>query len=125
MRVRLSESEFSQLREEQELKAEFKEFPELLLSLLDELRDNGHSAELEMISDRKAQFSLLQQASNKEFNLLSLELYREEEQVVKQMVAYRYSVLRAEIDRMEGRVLDVREMLRVKNPYLLATFDQF
>lgn len=125
MRVRLSESEFSQLREEQELKAEFKEFPELLLSLLDELRDNGHSAELEMISDRKAQFLLLQQASNKEFNLLSLELYREEEQVVKQMVAYRYSVLRAEIDRMEGRVLDVREMLRVKNPYLLATFDQF
>lgn len=41
------------------------------------------------------------------------------------MVAYRYSMLRAEIERMEGRVLDVREMLRVKNPYLLNTFDQF
>lgn len=106
--------------------AQFKELPELLLGLIDDLRkDSSRSAELDTVSDRKAQFILQQRINNKDFNLLSLELYREEEQVVKEMVAYRYNLLRTEIDRMEGRVIDVRTLLKTKNPCLLAIFDQF
>lgn len=61
----------------------------------------------------------------KRFNLLSLELYREEEEIVKELVAYRYGFLRAEVAKLEGRSMDVREIIRVKNPYLLRSFDQF
>lgn len=57
--------------------------------------------------------------------MLVLEAYREDEEVLRQMVAYRYGVMRTEIDKMEGRAIDIREMMRVKCPYLLGKFDSF
>lgn len=50
---------------------------------------------------------------------------RAEKAVVFEIVAYRYSFLKAEIEKMNGRILDVREMLKLKNPQLLLQFDQF
>lgn len=119
--------DFRRIRDDQELLVEYKDFPGLVCTLLQSLNDpkSANKGLLETLSESKSVFTVQQAVSKKEFDLLVLEAYREDEEALRQMVAYRYGVLRAQIDKMEGRAIDIREMLRLKSPHLLATFDSF
>ncbi len=54
------------------------------MGMLDDLKKyKSRSAELETVSEQKTQFTLLQRVSSKDFSLLSVDLFREEEQAVR------------------------------------------
>lgn len=59
----------------------------------------------------------------KQVNLISLKAPKPHDSICNELVAYRYSYLGTEIEKMNGRLLDVRDKLKV-NPQLLLQFNK-
>jgi hypothetical protein len=70
-------------------------------------------------TDGQARLEFVQNIEYKFLELLSIPFHASPEDVVKQNISYRYSVLRAKEQIISNRIKDVSAIIKVKNPSLL------
>jgi hypothetical protein len=63
--------------------------------------------------------SIIQMSEYKNLELLALECQPGSEDLVRQHITFRYGSMKSKISMMEGRLQDIAELVRMKNPSLL------
>lgn len=72
-----------------------------------------------MRRDGQAKLDFVQNVEYKFLELLSLPFAASSEDVIRQNISFRYSVLKAKDQILQNRLKDVSSILKVKNPSLL------
>lgn len=72
-----------------------------------------------MNRDGSAKLDFVQNIEFKFIELLSCEFFASSEEVVRQSITYRYNSVKSKVQLMEGRLKDVNNLVKIKNPSLL------
>lgn len=70
-------------------------------------------------SDGEGVLSVIQLSEYKNLELIGVECQPAPEEIIRQHITYRYGSLKSKISMMEGRLQDIAELVRMKNPSLL------
>lgn len=70
-------------------------------------------------SEGKGKMDILQTTEYKNIELLSFDFEVCNEEDIRQQITFRYGSLKSKLALMEGRLQDINELLRLKNPSLL------
>lgn len=107
---------FSQLREDQKLTCEFREFAQTLLKMLNRCIKEPHTylAVLLLARDGSATLEFIQNMEYKFVDLLVLPFRESPEHLVRQHITYRYNAIRSRLAIMTAKMQDVNALLRVK-----------
>jgi len=107
---------FAQLRDDQRLMCEFREFIVTLLKMLNRcIREpQTYLAVLLLGSDGNATLDFIQNLEYKFVNLLSLPFRESADATVRQHISYRYNAVRSRLALMTARLQDVSALVKVK-----------
>jgi len=72
-----------------------------------------------MQRDGQARLDFIQNMEFKFLELLSLDFLAASEESIRQNISFRYSLLKAKTQVLQGKLKEVSSMLKVKNPSLL------
>jgi len=70
-------------------------------------------------NDGSGVLSVIQLSEYKNLELLAIDCQPASEELVRQHITYRYGAAKSRISMMEGRLQDIAELVRMKNPSLL------
>lgn len=70
-------------------------------------------------SDGSGLLSIIQFSEYKNIELLGIDCEPSAEEFVRQHVAFQYGALKSKVSMMEGRLQDISELVKIKNPSLL------
>lgn len=108
---------FQQLREDQKLMCEFREFAVTLLKMLNRcIREpQSYLAVLLLGSDGSANLEFIQNMEYKFVDLLMLPFRESPEELVRQQITYRYNAIRTRLSIMTARLQDVSALVKLKS----------
>jgi hypothetical protein len=117
----VDENTFLKLREEQKLNVEFGGFLGLIIKMFNSCQKEPHNyfAVFFMQKDGLAKLDFIQNMEYKFLELLSLEFVASSEEIIRQSIGFRYSLLKAKSQIMQNRLKDISAILKLKNPSLL------
>ena len=72
-----------------------------------------------MQKDGQARLDFIQNMEYKFLELLSVDFISSSEEVIRQNITFRYSLLKAKSSILTGRLKDISSILKIKNPSLL------
>ncbi len=72
-----------------------------------------------MQRDGQARLDFIQNMEFKFLELLSIDFLASPEDVIRQNISFRYSLLKAKAQVLQGRLKDISAILKLKNPSLL------
>lgn len=111
---------FENVKESQHLNSDFKGYPNIIIKALNRCQNTDQCALFFVVrSDGSGLLSIIQFNEYKNVELLGLECEPGPEEFVRQHVAYQYGALKSKTSMMEGRLQDIAELVRAKNPSLL------
>ena len=70
-------------------------------------------------TDGTGLLNVVQLSEYRNMDVISFECQAAPEEVVRQQITYKYGALKSKISLMEGRIQDINELVRLKNPSLL------
>lgn len=73
-----------------------------------------------MGNDGTAKLDFIQNMEYKFLELLSLDFHASSEEIVRQNISFRYSVLKAKDQILQNRLKDISSIIKIKNPTLLT-----
>lgn len=108
---------FTQLREDQKLMCEFREFVVTLLKMLNRcIREpQAFLAVLLLGSDGSATMEFIQNMEYKFVDLLTLPFRESPEDVIRQQITYRYNSVRTRLSIMTAKLQDVSALVKLKS----------
>jgi len=117
----IDEEYFCKIKDEQKLNVEFAGFLGLVLKLVNSCQKEPQSffSVFFMQRDGQARLDFIQNMEFKFLELLSLDFLAASEEAIRQNISFRYSLLKAKTQVLQGKLKDVSSMLKVKNPSLL------
>jgi len=117
----INEEYFLKIKEEQKLNVEFTGFLSLLLKLINNCQKEPQNffSVFFMQRDGQARLEFIQNMEFKFLELLSLDFLASPEEVIRQNISFRYSLLKAKSQVLQTKLKDVSALLKVKNPSLL------
>jgi len=117
----VDEMGFQKLREEQKLNVEFAGLLGLVIKMFNSCQKEPHNyfAVFFMQKDGMAKLDFIQNMEYKFLELLSLEFIASSEEIIRQSIGFRYSLLKAKSQIMQNRLKDISAILKLKNPSLL------
>jgi len=117
----IDEEYFAKIKDEQKLNVEFTGFLSLVLKLVNSCQKEPQSffSVFFMQRDGQARLDFIQNMEFKFLELLSLDFLAASEESIRQNISFRYSLLKAKTQVLQGKLKDVSSMLKVKNPSLL------
>lgn len=112
---------FDQLREDQKLMCEFREFSVTLLKMLNRCikEPQTYLAVLLLQGNGEATLELIQNMEYKFVELLVLPLRESPQGIIRSHITYRYNSIRSRLAIMTAKLQDVTALVKVKNPQLL------
>jgi hypothetical protein len=104
----------------QKLNCKFDDYTELLMDIFDGCENNAeyHDNQLYIHHNRKALLEVQTKNEMRRFVLISLDFVAVPDELVKSSVAYRFSVMKAKKDLLEGRLVDMVRVIKRSNPSL-------
>jgi len=117
----INEEYFLKIKEEQKLNVEFNGFLTLILKLINNCQKEpqNYFAVFFMQRDGQARLEFIQNMEFKFLELLSLDFLASPEELIRQNISFRYSLLKAKSQVLETKLKDVSALLKIKNPSLL------
>lgn len=97
---------------------------EFFRASLQDIQNQEKAGLLEVTSEDEIALVLKRTVGGRSHVVMVVEGKRESEEVIKLQVAYRYGSLRERIMKKEEKIGQLKEMVRLKNPYLLKNFKQ-
>ena len=80
---------------------------------------NSYFAVFFMQKDGSAKLDFIQNMEYKFIELLSIEFFASSEEIIRQNIGFRYSLLKAKSQIIQNRLKDISSILKLKNPSLL------
>lgn len=114
---------FHQLRENQKLMCDFKEFTVTLMKMFNQcIRDPQQFLAVLLFQENgSATLQLIQNLEYKFVELLQLPFHESADATIRQHVTYRYNAMRSRLSIMTAKLQDVSALVKVRNP---AVMDQ-
>jgi hypothetical protein len=118
------------VKEAQGLNGEFKDYPSIIIKTVNKC-EKSETYETErnftprnillftIRNDGAGILSIIQMSEYKNLELLALDCAPGSEDLVRQHITFRYGSMKSKISMMEGRLQDIAELVRMKNPSLL------
>lgn len=72
-----------------------------------------------ILPEQRGRIEFFQITEYKNVQLLCFEVEASPEEGIRQQITFRYGSLKSKLGQMEGRLQDINEVLRLKNPSLL------
>ncbi len=118
---------FERIKVEQKLNCKFEEYPDLLLEIFDNCQTNEeyHENELYISHDQRGILEVQTKNEMRKFMLISIDFVALPDNLVKTSIAYRFSVMKARKDLLEGRLIDVVKVVKRSNPSLGLTITNY
>jgi len=109
------------MQERQKLMIEFTEYPNVLIKMLNSCIKEPHCflAVFIMDDDGSARLDFIQNMEYKFIELLSAQFQASSEETIRQSITFRYNSTKSKVAMMEGRLRDVNNLVKLKNPSLL------
>jgi hypothetical protein len=109
---------FLQLREDQKLTCEFRDFPITLTKMFNQaIREpNTFLVVLLLGRDRNSTLQIIQNMEFKFVELLAMPLRESEEAKIKAHITYRYNAMRSRLSIMTAKLQDVSALVKVRDP---------
>ena len=116
---------FNQLREDQKLMCDFREFGTTVLKMFNRcIREpQSYLLVLMMQRDGNATLEFIQNLEYKFVDLLVLPFRESAEVEVRQQITYRYNAIRSRLALMTAKLQDVTALVKVKSPQLLSQIE--
>jgi len=117
----LGTGEYAQLRDEQKLMCDFRDFGSTLLKMLNKCikEPQSYLAVFILQRDGNAVLEFIQNMEYKFVELLALPFRESPDHMVRQQITFRYNALKSRLAVMQARLQDVNALVKVKNPSLL------
>ena len=112
---------FLAIQEQQKLMVEFADYPNVLIRMLNNCIKEPHShlAVFVMKQDVDARLDFIQNMEYKFVELMSCHFIRSPEEIVQHQITFRYNAVKTRLNMMQGRLEDVNNLVKLKNPSLL------
>ncbi|CAM9889575.1 unnamed protein product [Discosporangium mesarthrocarpum] len=109
------------MQEKQKLMVDFCNYPNVLIRMLNNCvkEPHNHMAIFVMQHDTNARLDFIQNMEYKFVELMSLQFMRSAEDIVQHQITYRYNAMKSRLALMQGRLQDVNNLVKLKNPSLL------
>lgn len=109
---------YNQLREDQKLMCEFKDFGATLTKMFNQaIKEPQHNLVVLLLhGNGDATLQMIQNLEFKFCELLALPFCESPENVVRQHVTYRYNAMRSRLSIMTAKLQDVQALVRVRDP---------
>jgi hypothetical protein len=117
----INEEYFLKIKDDQKLNVEFQGFLGLMLKLINNCQKEPQNffCVFFMQKDGQARLEFIQNMEFKFLELLSLDFLAAPEEVIRQNISFRYSLLKAKSQVLQTKLKDVSALLKIKNPSLL------
>lgn len=117
----LGTGEYHQLRDEQKLMCDFRDFGSTLLKMLNKCikEPQSYLAVFILQRDGNAVLEFIQNMEYKFVELLALPFRESPEHTIRSQITFRYNALKSRLAVMQARLQDVNALVKVKNPSLL------
>jgi len=112
-------SNFNEIKESQKLQISFREYPAVCIKSLNKCESEKHSLVFTIRDDNSGALSVYMEGEVKKLEIMSFEFECCPEEIIRQHITYRYGSIRSKIAMMEGRMQDINEIVKMKNPSLL------
>ena len=121
---------FHEVKEAQALNGDFKDYPSIIIKTANKCEKTDQYIESRPLifrnvlvftirNDGSGVLSMIQISEYKNLELLAIECAPGTEELVRQHITFRYGSMKSKISMMEGRLQDIAELVRMKNPSLL------
>lgn len=73
------------------------------------------------MDDGLGRLEIIQSTEYKNIEVISFDFQCSNDEFIRQVITYKYMSLKSKLSLMEGRLQDIHEIVRVKNPSLLLS----
>lgn len=73
------------------------------------------------MDDGLGRLEIMQSTEYKNIEIMSFDFQCSNDEFIRQVITYKYMSLKSKLSLMEGRLQDIHEIVRVKNPSLLLS----
>lgn len=117
----MDELSFKSMVAKQNLMLPFQEYPNVLIRMLNSvIREPAtHLAILVLSGDKQARLDIIQNMEYKFVELMSCDCEASPEQIVQHHITYRYDAMKQRLGIMQGRLQEINNLVKLKNPSLL------
>eukprot|EP00601_Ochromonadales_sp_CCMP2298_P001065 CAMPEP_0173187082 /NCGR_PEP_ID=MMETSP1141-20130122/10496_1 /TAXON_ID=483371 /ORGANISM="non described non described, Strain CCMP2298" /LENGTH=199 /DNA_ID=CAMNT_0014110849 /DNA_START=192 /DNA_END=791 /DNA_ORIENTATION=- len=112
---------FSKIQDQQKLMVELSDYPAILVRMLNSCIKEPHInlGIFTMLNDSEARLDFIQNMEYKFVELMHCACERSPDESVQQHITYRYNSMKHKLSTMQGRLQEIHNLVKVKNPSLL------
>ncbi|KAH8584181.1 alpha-mannosyl-glycoprotein beta-2-n [Cryptosporidium sp. chipmunk genotype I] len=116
-----SASDFNELKVVQNLVCDYSDFTETFCRIVNNVIQDqlGCFAKFCLRIDGSAKLTFIQVMEYKFLELLSVDFQQTPEEIIRNSISFRYSFMKSKVALMEGRFLEISNLLSIRNPNLL------
>jgi hypothetical protein len=117
----IDENEFPELQETQKLMVNFSHFSVVLIRMLNSCIADPHLnlAIFTEVGENEAKLDFIQNMEYKFVELLSCHCTKLPEELIQRHITFRYNSVKQKLGLMQGRLLEISNLVKLKNPSLL------
>lgn len=117
----MDEHDFPELQERQKLMIDFSHFSVVLIRMLNSCISDPHLnlAIFTEEAENVAQLDFIQNMEYKFVELLSCQCTKLSEELIQRHITFRYNSVKQKLGLMQGRLLEISNLVKLKNPSLL------
>ncbi|KAL4504476.1 hypothetical protein ABPG72_009922 [Tetrahymena utriculariae] len=119
------QNNYKQIKAEQNLNLEFNEYPAICIKCFNKVEKatnhNQYNAIFTIMDNGSGRLEINQETEYKNIEVMSFEFECSDDNFIRQVITYKYMSLKSKLSLMEGRLQDIHEIVRVKNPSLLLS----
>ncbi|KAK6589809.1 hypothetical protein RS030_193011 [Cryptosporidium xiaoi] len=114
--------EFNELKVTQNLVCNFSDFTETFCRIInDTIQDQlGHSVKFCLRGDGTGKLTFIQIVGYKYLELLSIDFKQTTEDIIRNSISFRYSLMKSKLAIMETRFIEISNLLNMRNPTLMS-----
>eukprot|EP01016_Furgasonia_blochmanni_P056359 TRINITY_DN9595_c0_g1_i6.p1 TRINITY_DN9595_c0_g1~~TRINITY_DN9595_c0_g1_i6.p1 ORF type:complete len:148 (-),score=32.80 TRINITY_DN9595_c0_g1_i6:114-500(-) len=103
------------------LHIDFIEYAAVIIKSLNkcEKESNTFCSIFTIFNDGLGRLEIVQTMEYKDIELIAFDFIAASEETIRQQITFRYGSLKSKLALMEGRLQDINELVRLKNPSLL------
>ncbi|EGR29241.1 hypothetical protein IMG5_160400 [Ichthyophthirius multifiliis] len=116
-----NENNFKTIKQTQQLNIQFNEYPSICIKCFNKVEkdQNQYSAIFTIMNEGMGRLEIVQSTEYKNIEVIAFEFQASNDDLIRQIITFRYMSLKSKLALMEGRLQDINEVVRVKNPSLL------
>ncbi|KAM3144883.1 hypothetical protein pb186bvf_002899 [Paramecium bursaria] len=118
---------FQNVKNQQQLSVEFQNYPDVCIKTFKRCQNEQQqfAPVLTLMSNSRGKVQILQTLEYKELELISFDMIAGDDEIIRQHVTFKYGSIKSKHQIINGKIKDVFELVKMKNPQLLLHLQKF